>query len=283
MKTLNVGGIPTSLGEIINIKFYLDLVKDQYDQIKLSYEKSLWDIALHTEASDWSEKKILWTNLLNDLGKLFFSEHPYILEENSDTYNGAVDNLLPKINLSPQKIEMGHLLCAGNSLNLGEEYIVITTKVRELSNHIFAPLSVQLWRTLQKLSSKYKIVILGERVVEMGKEYVNKGNTIYGIYDNIICHLPQDRVVDLSIPALGETVSGLSHIRQDCLIMKEAKFVITIGVGGNFCMATSVANMVIGYRADNIEFTDMIFNREYHNAIITKNWTYFIQNLEKYL
>src|SRR5271166_6620448 len=280
MRVLNIGGIPTSLGEIVNIKFYLDLVKNRYDQIRISFEKSLWDIALHTNAPDWPQKKILWESLLSDLGQLFFSEHPYVLEEKSTTYNGAVDNLLPKINLSPQKAEMGHLLCAGNSLNLEEEYIVITTKVRELSRDIFAPLSWSLWNMLKQLATKYKIVILGERVVETRKEYINKGNTIYGIYDDIVANIPSDRVIDLTVPALGETVSSLSNIRQDCLIMKEAKFVITIGVGGNFCMATSVADMVIGFRADNIQFTNAICNREYPNAIITKDWDRFMGALK---
>ena len=282
MRILDVGGMPTSLGEIINIKFYTDLVKDRYDQIRLSFQRSLWDIALHTEASDWPQKKILWEKLLDDLGKLFFSEPPYILERNSITYGGAVDMLVKKINLPPQKPKLGHILCKGTSLNLDEEYIVITTKVRELERSIIAPLFSQMWKILTQISQKYKIVILGERVVEMRKEYENK--PVFGIYDDIICNLPSDRIVDLTIPALGETVSNLDQIQQDCLIMKEAKLVITIGIGGNFCMALASADMVIGFRADETEFTDAIFNgREYPDAIITKDWHRFISALKVYI
>ena len=48
-------------------------------------------------------------------------------------------------------------------------------------------------------------------------------------------------------------------------------------------MATSAANMAIGYRTDNYLLADKIFNRDYPNAIITKDWNRFINTLEKYL
>jgi len=118
----------------------------------------------------------------------------------------------------------------------------------------------------------------------MRKEYDVHQGSIFGIYEQIIANLPPDRVLNLTVPALGETVADLSAIQQDCLIMKEAKFVITIGVGGNFCLAGSTASMLIGFRADTLHFTDLIFqNREYPNAIVTKNWSHFISVLERYL
>lgn len=282
-KYLDFGGIPTSLGEIINIKYHLDTIKNNYDVIKLSFHKALWSWALHTEAPDWAQKKAGWDSLLNELGQLFFSEKPYVLLESSPKFGGDIGVLCTQLRITPQKAEMAHLLCKGNPLNLGEPYIVLTTKVRQLSRRNFIPLSIKLWQTLQKLSKKYKIVVLGERTVEMRKEYGAYPDGVFGLYEEIIANLPQDRIMDLTLPALGETVSTLAQIQQDCLIMRDAKFVVTIGVGGNFCMATSVANMVIGYRDDNLDFTNRIFNREYPNAIITKNWGYFISKLESYL
>src|SRR5208283_5410839 len=141
----------------------------------------------------------------------------------------------------PTKPELGHLLCKGQSLSIGD-YIVITTKVRTVPKSMFYPLSIQLWATLQKLSEKYKFVILGEREVEARKEYIKyyENNTIFGIYDQIISNIPNDRIVDLTIPSLGNTPSNLKQIQQDCLIMKEAKFVITIGNGGNLGLSGAV-------------------------------------------
>lgn len=275
--------IPTSLGEIINIKYHLDDVKDQYSEIRLNFRKSLWNGCLHTEAPDWPEKKKLWDKYLDDIGVLFFSEPPYVLDSRELPFYDSGD-FIRVFGLTYKKAEMAHLLCKGTSLNLGEEYIVITTKARQLTKSSFFGPSIQLWDVLRKLSQKYKIVVLGERVVEMRKEYDSLRDQIFGIYEQIIANLPPDRILDLTVPALGETVSDLSQIMQDCLIMNEAKFVVTLGVGGNFCMSTAVAKMAIGFRNDNLPMTNSIFqNREYPNAIITKDWAYFINTLEKYV
>lgn len=283
MRILDNGGLPTSLGEIINIKHHLDLVKNQYDQIRISFHKQLWAEGLHTNAPDWGEKRKLWDKYLLDIGQLFFSKPPYVIHPVSNKFGGDAGLVLKKLKITPQKAEMAYLLCKGQSLNLGEEYIVITTKLRYVRKTTFLPLSIDLWRVLKELSKKYKIVVLGEREVEMRKEYLSSSDSIFGIYEQIIANLPADRTVDLTLPALGETVSDLKQIQQDCLIMNEAKFVITLGVGGNSCMAHSTAKMAIGFRDDNLEFANIVFSKEYPNAIVTKNWNYFISVLKRYL
>jgi hypothetical protein len=280
MKTLALS-IPTSLGEIINIKGHLDCVKDQYSQIKISFNKGLWKAGLHMEAPDWKQKEALWNKYLDDIGKLFFSESPYSVDNFSHQFL-ITDGVVAKIGIPPRKVELGHLLCKGEPLNIGP-YIVMTTKIRHVEKKDFMPLSIQLWKVLRELSSKYKIVILGEREVEMRREYDMFKSNIFGLYDQIIANLPPDRIVDLTVPALGETVADLSKIQQDCLVMRDAQFVITIGIGGNSCMAAAVSKMNIGYRTDRTVFTDQIFNREYPNAIVTKNWNYFIEVLKRYL
>ena len=284
MRVLDIGGIPTSLGEIINIKYHLDMIKDQYDQIKLNYHTALWKDSLYVEAPDWKDKKRLWDKYLNELGALFFSEKPYMLGKATNKWAGDAPFLIKGWKMQPQKVNMTNLLCKGKSLDLDEEYIVITTKVRYVKKTIFYPHSIQLWNILQQLSQKYKIVILGEKIVEMRKEYVSSSDSIFGLYDQIICNIPADRILDLTVPMLGETASDLTQIQQDCLIMNEAKFVITIGVGGNFCLSTSVAKMAIGFRADHLVFTDQIFQgKEYPDAIITRDWNHFINVLKRYL
>jgi len=285
MNTISLN-LPTSLGEIINIKYHADLVKNQYDKINFNFNTSLWLGALHTDAPDWSVKEGLWKKYLNDIGNLFFSEPPYTFSV-GPARNGfkMCWSVTKEFRVEPHKAELGDLLCKGESLNLGEEYIVITTKIREMNKHAFFAKSIKLWEVLRNLSQKYRIVILGEREVEMRREYQipELKDSVYGIYEQIISNIPRERILDLTVPALGETVSDFSKIQQDCLIMKEAKFVITLGVGGNFCMATSVSNMAIGYRNNTADFTDKIFdNRVYPNAIITKNWEQFINVLKSY-
>lgn len=272
--------IPLAFGDLINIKTFLDDVKSECNQINLTFHQPLFNIGVNTGAPDWAEKKKKWDKYLNDIGQLFFSEPPYTMNRRQYPFLDAQD-LVKRFKLKPRKPELSHLLCDGKSLDIGE-YIVITTKIRELPKNLLYPLLIELWGTLRQLSEKYKIVVLGERTVEMRKEYISHSNTIFGIYEQIIANIPSDRIVDLTVPALGETVSDLTQIRQDCLIMNEAELVITLGVGGNFCMATAVSNMV-GFRADNLWLANLVFTQEYPDCIVTKNWPRFISELEKYL
>jgi hypothetical protein len=274
--------IPTSLGDIITIKAHLDAVKHNYQQINLTFHTALWPGALHTESPQWGHNKILWNKYLNDIGQLFFSQPPYKVNVGQFPFR-ITEHLIRDFNLPPVKPDLGHLLCKGTPLSLDKEYIVITTKVRDIIKRNFLPQSIQLWEMLKKLSHKYKIVILGERIVEMRKEYDPLKDRIFGIYEQIITNIASENILDLTVPALGETVSDLSKIQQDCLIMKNAKFVITLGNGGNFCLSSAVSNMTVSYRIDSLWLTDRIFNKEYSNIITTKDWKYFIKTLEKYL
>jgi hypothetical protein len=282
MRILNLGGIPTSMGESINLKFHLDLIKNQYDRISLGYYKQLLDSGLHTDTADWPERKLLWDTFLHDLGHLFFGEPPYVLDPSPAHWGGdSYDILVGKLGIRPHKINLTGLLCKGTPLNLGEEYIVITTKCRQVNKNNFYQHSIKFWRILNELSQKYKIVVVGERDVQIRKEY--DPSMVFGIYEHIIIHVPKERLVDLTIPALGETVSSLSQVQQDCLIMNGAKFVITIGLGGNSCMAHSCSKMAIGYRADNLPYANILFVRDYPDMIVTKDWRRFLSLLQGYL
>jgi hypothetical protein len=268
MKTFKAT-IHIGLGDIIYTRGQFDPVKHLYDRIEISFNKMLY--GLHDDN---------YPIFLNDLGKLLFSEHPYVLTDADHPHLNPVDMAKEA---KPCKPDLKNILCKGNSLNLGSEYIVLTTKLRYFRRNIFNSLSNELFNTIKELSNKYKIVVLGEKIIEMNNEYKFWGNNeIYSIYDDIIKNIPADKLVDLTIPALGITSPKLSQVQQDCLIMKEAKLVISLGVGGNFCMATAVANTV-GYRTDNDPIANAAFDREYPDAIITKNWTYFIETLKKYL
>jgi hypothetical protein len=275
--------IPTSLGEIINIKHQLDSIKSQYSQIRINFGTGLWAQCLHTDAPDWKHKEQLWQKYLTDIGQLFFSESPYIIDRNAHFPFADMGVMARNLRLIPQKAELGSYLCKGTSLDVGSEYIVMTTKVRNLHKNVFDPKSPQLWDMLNKLSTKYKIVVIGEKEVERRREYPDPDD-IYGIYDQIITNISKNNMIDLTVPALGETVSDLSKIQQDCLIMKEAKFVITIGIGGNLSLSGAAATMSIGFRADDLDYFNVIYdNKEYANAVITKNWDHFINTLKGYL
>lgn len=269
MSTLAVT-IPIGLGDIIYTKAMLDTVSHRYSKIKLKF---------HREIIQSYKFDSGYNGFLDEIGSLFFSNPPYVLtDEPGIPFYGLV-SICQDNNISPVKPCLQHLLCKGSPLQLDGEYIVMVTKVRYLSRSSLDTKVKEMWDVIRQLSAKYKVVILGEREVQMHEGYVQIGtNDVYSIYTSIKDNVPNDSIIDLSIPALGISSPSLSQIQQDCLIMNQAKFVITLGVGGSFCMATAVGN-VIGYREDSDSIANVVFGPEYPDAVVTSSWSRFIYKL----
>ena len=240
--------IATGLGDALVIRIYFDTVKHEYDQINISHITRL--------VNEYRNASPQYFKFLNDIGNLLFTEPPYTYSDNNYPIIHTL-NVMTGLHTPPKTpTQLSNLLCRGNSLNIGEKYVVITTKIRGITKKAFYPKSIKLWKILRELSQKYKIVILGERIVEKNREYTINSSFIFGIYDQIIANIPPDRILDLTIPALGIEAPNVSQIQQDCLIHKEAEFCITYGLGGSLWMALASANKIIGYRDDQDKVTD---------------------------
>lgn len=262
------------IGDNLVARLCLDTIKDQCQSIKISHSKNV--------LRDFRHNDPVYDGFMKQLGKLLFSEPPYQYVDQQ--FQGIhLPNLLKEYGTRPRKPNLDHLLCKGNSLILGSEYIVITTKIRGLKTANILPLSIQLWKVLRKLSEKYLIVIMGEKEIEMSGEYISQRALISCMYEQIVSNIPNDRIVDLTVPALGITTPNLSKIQQDCLIMKEAKFVLTLGIGGNVWLSAAVAPKTIGYREDGDWMTDLLVNPDFPSLSLTKNWGTFINMLESHL
>jgi hypothetical protein len=220
------------------------------------------------------------------MGNLLFSQPPYVFDNNIKCKHIDLDGIakiITGLNIIPNNPNIENI-CVGSSLNLNEEYIVITTKIRHISKKLLFPLLPQLWVVLREVAKKYKIVILGERFVERSKEYSVSGNveSTFGIYEQIISNLPGDRLVDLTVPCLGITAPDITKIKQDCLIMKEAKYSVILGIGGNLWLSL-VSGKTIGFRFDNLgiftTITDLINNPNFDKAFVTKDWKIFLNKL----
>jgi hypothetical protein len=272
--TINAG-----IGDNLILRIFLDTIKQNYDQIRISHDTNVINY--------WRSGDPQYYKFLDELGKLLFSEPPYIYDKIRRPHSDLdkIANIICGLKFTPQKPNIDHILCSGDSLNLDEKYIVITTKTRYMHKQFLYPLFPKLWKTMKEVSKKYKIVILGERCVEKSKEYIVDHNKeiIYSIYDQIISNIPNDRIVDLTVPALGITVPDIKKIQQDCLIMKEAEGVIVLGIGGNLWLALAVAN-TINFRSDNLGvFTtliDMINNPKFNTAFLSKDINKFLQKLD---
>lgn len=258
------------LGDNIVARIIFDTVKQEYSAIRISHDQNIMRI--------YNRGDIGYRTFLRDIGRLFFTEPPFIFSETTTYQPIHTFNTIQNLPNRPVSHNLQHLLCRGTPLDLGEEYIVISTKIRGISKKKFLPLSAQLWRTLQNVSQKYKIVVVGEREVERNMEYTQLStDNVYEIYSHIMANIPSDRVVDLTVPALGNTAPTLVKIQQDGLIMQQAKCVITFGLGGNVWLAIATSNRVIGFRAieDNDGSADMLLSK-ITNTQIVKDWNHFV-------
>lgn len=265
--------IPLGIGDLIYLKAMFEPVKDQYKEIRFGFHRDL--IVKYNKDPSYND-------FINELGELLFGEPPYVIKDGYYPYQ-RLEHISTSHRLHPRKPDLAHLLCKGTPLNLDKPYIVINTKVRQVPKKLLEDNISEFWNILNTLSDKYTIVILGEREIEMNKEYqVYTSEYIFSLHDYITNNIPSDRLLDLTVPALGITAPNMQNMQQDCLIMNQAELVINIGIGGGFCLATAVAN-VVAFRYDDDYIADMVYNKTYPNAVVTKEWNVFIQALRKYL
>lgn len=260
------------LGDNIIARIIFDTVKHQYNEIRISHDQSVIN---HYKRGDAK-----YIQFLNDIGNLLFTEPPYFLDHNKYP---PIHTLNTIKNFSPiAKPNLQHLLCKGTPLEINEEYIVITTKIRMIPKNQFLPLSIKLWKALNTLSNKYKIVIMGEKELNESAAYIGdlSENLVYSIYEQIIANVPEDCIIDLTVPSLGLIAPQLNKIQQDGLIMKNAKFVIALGNGGNLWHAVATGNKIIAYRDDPDNAADAILNPNFTHVKMHKNWLEFIKELE---
>ena len=275
LKTFNTT-ICAGIGDNIVFRLILDSVKHNYQNIKISYNKDVLREFRNNESS--------YIQFLNQIGGLLFNDSPYQLVDTQYSPNSCGEiNLFKTLvdqKVVPQKPNIDHLLCRGKLLDINEPYIILTTKIRGISKKSLDRLLPQFWKEMLVLSDKYKIVIMGEKIVEENKEYKGNADIIYSIYNQIIANLPANKIIDLTVPALGIQAPVVSKIQQDCLIMKHAKSIITFGIGGNLWLAAAVAN-VVGYREDRDRCTDFLAVPSFKTMLLTKNWQEFLQRIKR--
>jgi hypothetical protein len=232
------------IGDIVLSKAALDSIKNQYDEIYISPY-----IALLEQFRPENQKEYL--QFIKEFFTLLFSEPPYIITDDQ-SYS-------PFCPIAPiVKPNLVKYLCTSTSIpDIPKPYFVLTTKVREYPYDVFEQDQLEIIRLLQKISLKYKPVILGERVVGMNAEYKSHGsNNIYSLYDTYKNNLD---CLDFTFPEVGITSPSLESIKSDCTIMHGAKFTFSVGLGGNLLLALSVGK-VIGWAGRNSKTDIMLQN-----------------------
>jgi hypothetical protein len=274
-KSLNIT-IPVGLGDTILIYAMLDRVKHQYDNITLSFYREY--INAYRGGDQGNHK------FLNDIGKLLFSERPYhfLTEGHAGPLKNAQE-IQDFYAITMTHPDLAHIICDPFYYHGLSNYIVINTKVRALNKPVYDAIKNQFWTIMRQISAKKKIVILGERVVEQNYEYKYFGSIhIWSLYDEIINNIPTNQILDMTVPALGITPPDLQHIRDDSCILRDADFVINIGIGGSFCLSAAVAKYLITYRADTEQVCEYLYGNgtcNHPRALITKDPGVFLNKL----
>lgn len=263
--------IPLGIGDIIYIKAQLEAHKAKYSSIEICP-------AFHL-IEHYRNNKQDYRHFVNAILKILFDEPPYkiVYDKKYPFMELGSQGIWANYKLEPQRPRLAHRLCKGIPLDI-PKYYVMTTKIRELPRKIYEKIRPEIMPVLAAMSKRHPIVILGERQVGMNNEYQIHGSAnIYSIYDDLI-KIPN--IIDKTIPELGLTTPDIVQFQQDCLIMSKAERIISLGVGGNFCMATAVGE-VIGYRTDSYVVADKLYNnRKYGDTVITKNYEQFLNLLK---
>jgi len=140
--------------------------------------------------------------------------------------------------LRPQYLDLSSSLCSGESLECGP-YVCLHTKVRGFP---YSEIREQYLRVLEDSLKKYKLVLIGEREIELNDEYKMPEVKVSSIYEDL---KGLGNVMDFTIPKLGLTPPTIGQVRQDCKYMNEAKANIVIGVAGNLSLSGCVGKKTI--------------------------------------
>ena len=235
MKELTIP-IATGLGDLFLISAVLNNIKNDYDIIRINPQ--WWFIKDYKKYTN--EQSQLFKDVFSNIIKLLLNDEKFIIggHNKNEPVKGFED--LCKDWVVPVLPRFSDKLCNNNyDLNLDSEYIVITTKIRELGCN-FNYIKIDLLNTLNLLSKKYKIVILGDCEQYLGQDC---------IYDDIVKNLKHN-IIDFTIPYSKMLIPDIEQIKKDCTIMNRSKCVITLGCGGNFCMSLSVSNRMISFKND---------------------------------
>lgn len=174
--------------------------------------------------------------------ELVFFEPGFIVESGDTKTEPSHWAQLRRDGLKQHIVDLSGVLPLASDLTPLEPYICVNTKVRQYSRSRFLTIKDSLLSVLANLPTK--VAIVGEKVVEQNVEYAIHGDdVIYSIY-NYLMELPQDKIIDLTVPALGLSTPDLATLRKDCYIMAQSRCVVNIGYGGNLSLSGSVAKNV---------------------------------------
>lgn len=251
------------MGDILHSKQLLDEVKDNYNVINVYFDVN----CLREYKGNYNQFSEFTIKLLEEL----FSEPPYVVQDTPDSIPLHPIDLCSHIGSKFKILNFEKYLCKQSTDNTKKEnYIVILTKIRGLDYSTYQSIRKRFFNSINVLSQKNKIYIMGEKKIGMNKEnQIHGPNQIYSIYDDLIQNI--QNIEDLTVEELGITAPKYEDFLNDCQIMNRSKSVICFGFSGAVDMAMSVSNIVNYYG-----------NFEMYNLIPKDDKKYITNNLEEF-
>lgn len=149
---------------------------------------------------------------------------------------------------------------------LDEDYVIFHTKLRLTSNHKstdYNLIKTQVKDLCSNLKCKYKIIILGEKIMPLTAESSKIGITT--IYNELLSLLDNNsKVIDLSEDNIYNNLD-YNKFKRDIGIIKNAKHNIHFGLGGQFTFSLIFSDNVVHY------FDQLHSNRDIQKLALNKN------------
>jgi len=156
-----------------------------------------------------------------------------------------------------------------DTTNIPQDYIVLFTKIRDLPKNIYDNIKHDYFKTLNQLSHKYRLILLGEKQFHGHVE-----NLTYVIYDDIINNVKN--ILDCTVDNIGFNAPNIDRFSHDWQLISNASHIIMLGIGGSFCMSSVLNQNLHCLRSDQYKYIDVIFK---NNNNITKNSNQFFDNI----
>lgn len=259
-------GLPTGLGGITYLQAHVEAVKARFERVRIGFAPE----TLKCRPPEYLP-------VLARFAELVFKGSPYSVEPELRCPLTTPVDIINEFGITPRRPRLAKELCKGQSLGLKRPYLALHTKSRLLPRDEYKALCKEFFALLRETCRRYRLVLIGEREVEYNTEYRELGeNSVYSWYDDAIRELP---VIDKTFPRLGVSPPQLGRLREDCLIMHEARSSVHLGLGGGLCLGTAVGEMLC-YRSPMPFWIDGIFTPgRYPKTVVTTSWSEFRDSL----
>jgi len=233
--------LPIGIGDFVLSYSILEQIKNKYSEIRICPNYQI------VKSFRGGSKES--TNFVERLATTIYNHPPYnVLKESNAKYMHVI-HLANHLALTTQYVDLQEKFCLPSTIDIGtNNYIVVSTKIRHLSQESFDSVKKEVFTILR--NSTKKIVLIGERRVEFPE---SKEVNIRSIYPDLVKALSGIKYIDLTKDVIMSK-PNFENFRKDLTIARDAKGVITFGVSGMTTMLASTSNFLAGYRNDPLYF-----------------------------